>query len=338
MVSRMLLILYLTGAAGFLFPATSWSWDGCVAVNGWNNKPVIFNFPAQIIVQADAAPGSVIYEHTFDFGGTAQEKFGSCGVGTVSGFTQYANGWTTDSNGIAATNVPGVGIRIYFSMEYPVHTGAVPNTRLFPFDSSRGTGWYWNYAYVNTWQIQLIKTGPISGGKLQSGGYASFGIDSATGRLLVTTLTNGGGGGTIVPTGCTVTTPTVAVPLGQRKKSDFTGPGATTPWQDFSVTLNCNKNARINVRIDATPDSLAGPQGVMRLDKEPGDMAATGIGIQIGYRPDGSLVQFGEEKYYRTSQSGGNENVELRARYYQTAQNVTAGKANGTATFTLTYK
>ncbi|HFW3716001.1 TPA: hypothetical protein ACIVDT_005185 [Salmonella enterica subsp. enterica serovar Eastbourne] len=30
--------------------------------------------------------------------------------------------------------------------------------------------------------------------------------------------------------------------------------------------------------------------------------------------------------------------MELRARYYQTAQNVTAGKANGTATFTLTYK
>ncbi|EBT2496051.1 type 1 fimbrial protein [Salmonella enterica] len=335
MLSRMLLILYLTGAAGFLFPATSWSWDGCVAVGDWNNKPVIFNFPAQIIVQADAAPGSVIYEHTFDFGGTAQEKFASCGIGTVSSFTQYANGWTADSNGIAATNVPGVGIRIYF---FKTYLGTVPNPRINPLDLTGGGGLWWGYTYFNTWQIQLIKTGPISGGKLQSGGYASFGVDSATGRFLVTTLTNGGGGGTIVPTGCTVTTPTVAVPLGQRKKSDFTGPGATTPWQDFSVTLNCNKNARINVRIDATPDSLAGPQGVMRLDKEPGDMAATGIGIQIGYRPDGSLVQFGEEKYYRTSQSGGNENVELRARYYQTAQNVTAGKANGTATFTLTYK
>ncbi|EBT2498146.1 type 1 fimbrial protein [Salmonella enterica] len=328
-VSRMLLILYLTGAAGFLFPATSWSWDGCVAVNGWNNKPVIFNFPAQIIVQADAAPGSVIYEHTFDSDSTGQQ-FANCGNGPISGFTQYANGWTTDSNGIAATNVPGVGIRIYF------YNGVIPDNC---FASYRGpTTWWWNGYYRNTWQIQLIKTGPINGGKLQSGGYASFGVDSATGRFLVTTLTNGGGGGTIVPTGCTVTTPTVAVPLGQRKKSDFTGPGSTTPWQDFSVTLNCNKNARINVRIDATPDSLAGPQGVMRLDKESGNMEATGIGIQIGYRPDGSLVQFGEEKYYRTSRSGGNENVELRARYYQTAQNVTAGKANGTATFTLTYK
>ncbi|HGB1821523.1 TPA: fimbrial protein [Salmonella enterica subsp. enterica serovar Bahrenfeld] len=300
---------------------------------------MIFNFPAQIIVQADAAPGSVIYEHTFDFGGAAQEQFAGCGVGTSSGFTQYANGWTADSNGIAATNVPGVGIRIYFSMGYPENHGAVPNARIDPVTTSVGVGWYWNYAYYNTWQIQLIKTGPISGGKLQSGGYVSFGMSQDGGnRVLVATLTNGGGGGTIVPVGCTVTTPTVAVPLGQRKKSDFTGPGSTTPWQDFSVTLNCNKNARINVRIDATPDSLAGPQGVMRLDKEPGDMAATGIGIQIGYRPDGSLVQFGEEKYYRTSQSGGNENVELRARYYQTTQNVTAGKANGTATFTLTYK
>ncbi|HDN7459556.1 TPA: fimbrial protein [Salmonella enterica subsp. enterica serovar Eastbourne] len=334
MVSRMLLILYLTGAAGFLFPATSWG--GCGVYSPWNNKPVIFNFPAQIIVQADAAPGSVIYEHTFDFNGAAPEQFAGCGDGTASGFTQYANGWTADSNGIAATNVPGVGIRIYFSRGDTKNQ--VPNARIYPADlTDGGSGFYWGYAYSNIWQIQLIKTGPISGGKLQSGGYVSFGMDEGN-RVLVATLTNGGGGGTIVPVGCTVTTPTVAVPLGQRKKSDFTGPGSTTPWQDFSVTLNCNKNARINVRIDATPDSLAGPQGVMRLDKEPGDMAATGIGIQIGYRPDGSLVQFGEEKYYRTSQSGGNENVELRARYYQTAQNVTAGKANGTATFTLTYK
>ncbi|HFW3716020.1 TPA: hypothetical protein ACIBKF_005500, partial [Salmonella enterica subsp. enterica serovar 6,7:y:-] len=172
----MLLILYLTGAAGFLFPAPSWGGGACRVYSPWNNKPVIFNFPAQIIVQADAAPGSVIYEHTFDFSGAAQEQFAGCGVGTSSGFTQYANGWTADSNGIAATNVPGVGIRIYFSMGYPENHGAVPNARIDPVTTSVGVGWYWNYAYYNTWQIQLIKTGPISGGKLQSGGYVSFGM------------------------------------------------------------------------------------------------------------------------------------------------------------------
>ncbi|HAG1883273.1 TPA: hypothetical protein G8V93_004891, partial [Salmonella enterica] len=158
----MLLILYLTGVAGFLFPATSWGGGGCGVYSPWNNKPVIFNFPAQIIVQADAAPGSVIYEHTFDFGGTAQEKFAGCGIGTVSSFTQYANGWTADSNGIAATNVPGVGIRIYF---FKTYLGTVPNPRINPLDFTGGGGIWWGYTYFNTWQIQLIKTGPISGGK-----------------------------------------------------------------------------------------------------------------------------------------------------------------------------
>jgi type 1 fimbria pilin len=145
------------------------------------------------------------------------------------------------------------------------------------------------------------------------------------------------GTNTVTSAACNVTAQDVNVPLGQRKKSEFAGPGSATGWTAFNIVLDCNKSARINVRIDAEQDP-SNVAGVMKLDSAPGDMAATGVGIQLYFRPDNSAVQFGQSRYYYTSPSGGSEIVPLKARYYQTLGTMTAGTANGTATFTLSYK
>ncbi|XQK62274.1 fimbrial protein [Escherichia coli] len=124
---------------------------------------------------------------------------------------------------------------------------------------------------------------------------------------------------------------------GSIKKRSSPGREREPSWQAFNIGLDCDKSARINVQIDAVQDP-SNVAGVMKLDSAPGDMAATGIGVQLFFAPDNSAVQFGQSRYYYTSPNGGTETVQLKARYYQTAATITAGVANATATFTLTYK
>lgn len=77
---------------------------------------------------------------------------------------------------------------------------------------------------------------------------------------------------------------------------------------------------------------------VLKLDSAPGDIAATGVGVQLYFAPDDRAVRFGQRRIYYISPGGGTETVQFKARYYQTAPRVSAGVASATATFTLTYR
>lgn len=182
--------------------------------------------------------------------------------------------------------------------------------------------------------IRLIKTGPISGGTL-SGNIGSF-FNRIRAQHVLPDVPITFSGGTIRVVSCSVTTPNINVPLGKQAKSNFSGVGSGTEWQSFDIQLNCIKGARINVRLDATAAPATTRKDVMRLDPESGDIAAKGVGIQLGYRM-GYELELGKTLLYETSKFD-TEFIMLRARYYQTEENVIAGKANGTATFTLTYK
>ncbi|MBA7846489.1 fimbrial protein [Klebsiella sp. RHBSTW-00484] len=298
----------------------------CQVVNGWQNRPLIFNFPNQFVVPNSLPMGSVFYETKVSENHNG-EQYATCPAGSNRG-VKYINGWATDGNGIAPTNVPGVGIRIHWL--YP--TGGSVLVPKDPYDVVQRNDTHLIWHGGPEWQVELIKTGPISAGALQTGTYVVYGV----GNHYVSELRVMGGGRIVIPT-CTLLSSTVDVPLGKHLKSEFSGPGSATPWQPFNIPLSCDKDAKINVRIDADADVSSTP-GVMTLDSQPGDMAATGVGIQLWYQPNGgSAVVFGRETYYYTSIYGGNEVVKLKARYYQTGSRVIAGIANGTATFTITY-
>lgn len=299
---------------------------GCTAINGWNNKRLTVYLPHQIIVQADVPLGSAFYASTFH-GMSSDQHYASCG-GLITVGTKYVNGWSADGAGIAATNVEGVGVRLHW-MANGVKPYRVPMDPMVSFIANEGYIMSWGNNEP-AWRIELIKTGKINGGALKLGDYAVFGM----GGVQLTALSIGGGG-LIVPVGCTVTQTNISVPMGKHCKSEFRGIGSAAAWKDFDISLECNQYAKINVRIDAVADSSA--PGVMRLDSEPGDMAALGVGIQLYYRLNNQPVQFGQQTFYRQSEYGGNESVQLKARYYQTKEPIVPGRANGTATFTLTY-
>ena len=219
------------------------------------------------------------------------------------------------------TNLPGVGLRL----------STASSNKALPYDTSypRYPGGTWVSIGGDGIKGELIKTGDITSGTLTDGVLARA---SVVNQFYFANVTLNGTN-TVKSEACTVTTPSVDVPMGDHDKSEFSGAGSSTDWVSFDIGLSCDVGARINVRIDATADASAGSQGVMLIDSG----GASGVGIQLHYRPDDAAVQYGQERFYWQSVYG-DEIVQLKARYYQTAGSITPGAANGTATFTLSYK
>lgn len=276
-----------------------------------------------VTVQRDIPVGSVIASAT-----TGAYNGGNRIAGCTEPWTYRweMTQWSTLSalgNSIYDTNVPGVGIRL---------TNTASN-KVIPYDESRGV-----VDVVITGdgiKAELIKTGDISGGTLTPGVLARA---SVVNQFYFANATLNGNN-TITSAACQVTTPDPSVDLGSHDKNEFSGTGSTTDWKTFNIGLNCNKGAKINVRIDPAAGAVDTMADVMKLDDAGSSSTASGVGVQLWFRPNGgSAVTFGQETYYWTSGYGGSETVQLQARYYQTAQTITPGAANATATFTLTYK
>ena len=233
-----------------------------------------------------------------------------------------------NTNRVYRTNIPGIGIRLGFR-----DWDSVPPDH-FPFSMPTTTS---RTSTSKNWTItvELFKIARDTGnGSLQDGLYATMYSSSDPQKALQVQVS--GRATTIVTPSCTAA-PTPPVQLGKVWKNLFSSVGSTAAEQGFNIKLNCREakpelNA-VYLRMDAKPDASGAP-GVIALS--PDANAATGVGIQIldkGRQPvtygQGALVGMSKDGVY---------NVPFHARYYQTANQVTAGQANGSATFTLEYK
>ncbi|CAG2145602.1 fimbrial protein [Ralstonia mannitolilytica] len=133
---------------------------------------------------------------------------------------------------------------------------------------------------------------------------------------------------------CTVKNTLIPVKLGDVPVSEFKGPGTSPPsrTQAFSIPLNCAKGTSINVQLDGAAHDAT--QGMLKVNEGP--TAATGVAIQLLY--DDKPVQLAKRFLWQVTDAEGNYSIPLKARYVQIAGSVRAGVANGSATFTLTYR
>lgn len=311
-------IVAFTSVIMFSLPVMVWA--SCAFTGGATSEISGYVTFGNVSVQRDAPIGSVLATATTGTYNGGQAIAGCSEPWTYRWELSKWSSLSSQGNKVYNTNIAGVGLRL-------TNTAS---GKLLPYDQSMGTG----SVIINADGIkaELIKTGDITGGTLDIGMLARASVANQFYFANVTL----NGTNTITSESCSVTTNPVNVTLGDHDKSEFSGPGTGTAWQTFNINLSCVQGARINVRIDATADSDAGVPGVIKLDSDP--VNASGVGVQLWYRYEDSPVQFGQERYYYTSPSGGNEYVQLQARYYQTTQSITAGKANATATFTLSYK
>lgn len=153
--------------------------------------------------------------------------------------------------------------------------------------------------------------------------------------------------GNILDNACEVTTDTKdqTVVLGDVAKTEFNNAvGVTAAPKAFDIKLqNCPDattigHAEVAVRFDGTEEG----NGYLKLGSNGATSAATGVAIAIYNRADNSPVKLYEDSKsvaidYAGGAQAGTATVPFIARYISTSETVTAGQADSTALFTISY-
>lgn len=306
------------------FAFSSLSAEACTIL--WSGKQIQLTYPYSIIVQRDTPVNTVLDSRPVYV--QNMSNYATCGAGESQ--MQYLN-WTyawSATNNIYQTNVPGIGVRVGFSYGGVNVWSYVPGSRSMA--DPNNLSWYFgDYA---RWQVDIIKTGTVVAGRVNSGKYANL---TQQGIELVSLYSSGVD---IVPVACSITTPNLSFPIGNIMGNTFGSAVGTTPagaQVTQNLGLNCDAFANINVSLSGTQNPDVANNSVLALNGQGSAGVASGVGVQLLY--NGTPLQLNNRIVLKSS-AGGQETFPLTARYYQTRTAVTLGSANTSATLNLTYQ
>lgn len=249
------------------------------------------------------------------------------------------------SGKVLKTNIDGVGVVVKLSPQYDLAwtsvdgSSAVPYTahiqRYMPFVLSHSLMWPY---------ITFIKTGDIAPGIHQLNvpnllGGEFTGVSNAFNVSLT---------GTVIQAECTLSTNPVSadpVDLGTWNLSEFTAIGHGTTPEPFNIVLNaCRADNRTppetityaHVRLDPTAGSHIHDAASGQFTLGTGS-TAKGVVMQI-LHDDETPIQLASEVRVKAINPG-TTTLNFKARLYQTAtpDQVEAGLAKGSLSFTITY-
>ena len=266
---------------------------------------------------------------------------------------------------IFPTNVPGIGAIFYIS-------GSLFDNAAFPgiWERTMQIGWgtvTQGLGQVSSVDVELVKTGPIAAGTQQVLGssFPTFQVSSGSKSPFVVehvfVTLNFSGATTMYTKTCQLAKSVIDVNLGTHQRTDFTGVGSVTEWEDFDITLkDCPPfvgygdyyYTEFNGKTggSSAPNQVAisfnSVHGVVESNPllaklESGPNSASGIGIELSERDAAGSIKLdgtgGFDLQNLPTQDGSSYVIPLKARYVQYESNVTAGLANGAAVFTITY-
>lgn len=188
--------------------------------------------------------------------------------------------------------------------------------------------------------LTLIKTGPIAPGVHSFNGQELFTGSYHTFKRVMRAHLHG----SVSQAQCTLRPDAVSadpVDLGEHDSSEFTGEHYTTRSVPFHITLNdceddpSHSTARAYIRFDGVRGStpIDPDLGLFSLNSS---ASATGLGIQL-LHADSQPVKL-QQDLPTVQLSLGDTQVHFQARYYQTQPRVTAGSAEGSLSFTVSYR
>lgn len=251
------------------------------------------------------------------------------------------------------SGIPGIGARlvwtgqgnIFYQLAFP--SGYLPQTSTSPLSASSQLSW------AGSLTLELVKTGPLSAGRytlariafylavvgdsldLTPWGYI-YGLSGPTSPIIEVRQN---------PT-CSVSSPSMQVSLGSVPIRNFSGVGSTSPQsQLFNIQLACSGgDTGATTKVFTTLTDQTNPANELDTLSLASGSTASGVGIQvlsgttpIKFGPDSSAA--GNTNQWQAGSTGnGAFNIPLTARYVQTAPTITAGSANGLATFTMNYQ
>lgn len=196
--------------------------------------------------------------------------------------------------------------------------------------------------YTGTFHYALVKTaanvspGLVSFAWASKQGLQCLNTSGATVQSPVLSEWAWFGAVTIISPACYVSNTAINVPLGDVKRTLFTGAGSTSAAQSFTIPLVCSRATKISMTLSpGASGTYNASTGVLNIDPATSGIKATGVGIQLLH--NNAVAALNTAFDVGSASAAGTVNIPLSARYYQTAASVTAGQANGTATFTVTY-
>lgn len=159
-----------------------------------------------------------------------------------------------------------------------------------------------------------------------------FAVSAADGQVNFT--------GNIIDAACKVTNDLsnpLNVVLGDVARTAFAGgKGTTSSATKFTLEVTDCPDTVNSATVKFDGPAADGDNNVLQLTQETG--VATGVGIQLSDISNNVLPLYTASTAYPLSPgSGVKNNLDFTARYISTVADVTAGKANGVATFTLNY-
>lgn len=264
------------------------------------------------------------------------------------------------------TNVAGVGVALWWNnktvtLNDPVYVRTVTDPVL-------------GHGFVA--DMSLIKTGPITTGLNVNGSSIPtfiFYVPSTPGYAgLPVSMIEVHFSGSVNFVTSTCKTPDVNVSMGSYEISKyFKGIGSVTPWVDASIKLQgCPRfngyGYQQQVTGSGTPSGTSHQENLFTVELNPntpildsvngifsvdasitGGSAATGVGVQLGFSADVNANPTTPANIWKPGNTWGvvapsdgrsNIDIPISARYYQVANNVTPGAADGKVMFTISYK
>lgn len=293
--------------------------------------------PSEIKLNAAALDGDVLWAGNV---GVNMSLTGQCQANMSVVMSLEGIGAQVRPN-VYATGVAGIGYRIRTRISNPkCLTGAWP---LYC------DGIYGPYPPAHTLDFELVKTGPIGEGRLNNmiiGYWRPFGMVSETMAKL--TLQGSAILKPQVPPTCSfASTGPVRASLGNVSAMSFKGVGSSSAARPFSIDLTCkggDGSTSIDAHVTLTDATNTGNRSkVLTLSA---DSQAKGVGIEVlsgsavlGYGPDSNAAgNVNQWKAGTVSPGAVSFSIPLTTRYVQTESVVTAGTANGRATFTMSYQ
>lgn len=304
-------------ALGVFISASNYASAACSYLGGLGFRTENYKF-GNVIVQRDSPVGTVLGSKS---GGIWGSPFVTCSTSFSLTYELTKFSTPTSLAGVYATNIDGVGIKIFHG------------SKLFPFTS--GTYRANTGLHVSGPTVSLVKitSGEIKAGSITTGSIAKVSIQNEMqiGDIILRSAN-------IIPLACSIKTPSLTFPIGDIAIDKFGSSVGTIPsgaQNTQNLGLECNAQANINVELNGIQNPDVSNSSVLALTGQGSNDVASGVGVQILY--NGAPLKLNNSMVLKKS-IGGQETFPLTARYYQTKTAVTTGTANSSATLNITYQ
>ncbi|MEQ4655431.1 fimbrial protein [Providencia rettgeri] len=249
---------------------------------------------------------------------------GKCGASYLHG--NFINNWVP-SNGVAPSNIPGIGISVQTA-----GLGGDFNRVLGPAPDLA-----WN-VYSTVWDIKIHKTGRVtSSNTVRAGALAQLTQKNQTpiSTWYLTTLNIPANGIRINVLSCSLKNnqSTYNINMKDWYDTQFTNIGSTSTPVAIPITLTCAAGSNIKATVTSSKyvDTATGKLGLT------GTNSATGVAVQL-LDKNNNPIKLNTLNSLQNNVPAGDYMFNWKARYIKTANKITPGTANASATVNIRYE